>query len=62
MAKLNVITVDEANLRGMEKDELSKVCKRSGVHPGGTKEALIDRIRAAKANPNFGADPVPDPD
>ncbi len=49
MAKLNVTTVKVADLDKMEKDDLAKVCKRSGLHPGGAKELLIDRIRAAKA-------------
>jgi hypothetical protein len=61
MAKLNIKTVDETTLGGRDKDELAKICKRSGVHPGGTKEALIDRIRAAKSNPVFAANPVPGP-
>ena len=50
MPKLNVKTVKLANLDKMEKVDLAKVCKRSGLHPGGPKELLIDRIRAAKAD------------
>lgn len=49
MPKLNVKTVKVENLAKMEKDELAKICKRSGIHPGGRKELLIDRIREAKA-------------
>ncbi|KKN00742.1 hypothetical protein LCGC14_1134810 [marine sediment metagenome] len=56
MPKLNIKTVDEATLGGREKDELSKICKRSGVHPGGTKEALIARIKEGKTNPVFASD------
>ena len=50
MPKLNVSTVKVASLDKMEKDDLAKVLKRSGLHPGGPKEMLIDRIRAAKVD------------
>ncbi len=49
MPKLNVTTVKVADLSKMEKDDLAKVCKRSGLHPGGPKDMLIGRIKAAKA-------------
>lgn len=49
VVKLNIKTVKEANLEKMDKDELAKICKRSGIHPGGRKELLIARIREAKA-------------
>lgn len=47
--KLNVNTVKLADLDKLEKDELAKICKRSGIHPGGRKELLIDRIKEAKS-------------
>lgn len=48
--KTTVTTVKLADLDKMKKDDLAKICKRSGVHPGGPRELLIDRIRAAKAS------------
>lgn len=46
--KLNVETVEVEALGSMGKDDLAKVLKRSGLHPGGPKELLIERITAAK--------------
>ncbi len=51
MAKLTVSTVKVADLDKMEKDDLAKICKRSGVHPGGPKDMLIARIREARSAP-----------
>lgn len=51
MAKLNVKTVKVADLDKMEKDDLAKMCKQSGIYPGGPKELLISRIKEAKATP-----------
>ena len=47
--KLNVETVKVAKLGKLDKDELAKICKRSGIHPGGQREVLIERIKEAKA-------------
>lgn len=47
--KLNVDTVKVADLNKMEKDELAKICKRSGLHPGGQRDVLIQRITEAKS-------------
>lgn len=47
--KETVKTVKVASLGKMEKDDLAKICKRSGIHPGGRKELLIERIKEAKA-------------
>ncbi len=49
MPKLTVKTVKLESLEGREKDELAKICKRSGLHPGGPKELLISRITEAKS-------------
>ena len=46
--KLTIDTVKVKDLDKMEKDELAKILKRSHLHPGGQREVLIERIRAAK--------------
>ncbi len=48
--KLTVETVKLASLDSMEKDDLAKICKRSGLHPGGPRDMLIGRIKDAKAS------------